>query len=131
MSFLEARRRAAQLERRRAARFNVDLPAILRTITGDRECRMANISEGGAKLETPAPPREGVSGWLIVGARETYCKVIWANDNAFGVEFERAINGETLTEIAGAQVGQTVPVANAGNIQMGRRRGGRLVATSG
>ena len=131
MSFLEARRRAAQVERRRSARLTIDIPVTFRTISGDRECRMANISDSGAKLETEAPPRTGVSGWLVMGTQEIYCSVIWANDNACGVEFERSIAQDTLIAITGNQVQQNAPVANAGNIQMGRRRGGRLVSSGG
>lgn len=129
MSFLEARRKLVQTERRRSARFVIDIPVVFRTISGDRECRMANISDNGAKLETNVPPSEGVSGWLIMGSQEVYCSVIWANDNTCGVQFERAITEDTLIEIAGEKVKETLPVANTGNIQMGRRRGGLLVST--
>ena len=126
MSFLEARRKAAQQERRRSARFTIDIPVILRTISGDRECRMANISDNGAKLETDTPPREGVSGWLIMGGEEIYCTVIWSKEGACGIEFERSLSEDKLVEIAGEQVTETVPVANRGNIQMGRKRGSLL-----
>lgn len=128
MSFLEARRKAAQIERRRSARFTIDIPVTFRTISGDRECRMANISDSGAKLETAEPPRKGVSGWLIMGTQEIYCSVIWTNDNACGVEFERAMAEDTLLSITGVQAQQNTPVANAGNIQMGRKRNGLLVS---
>ena len=131
MSFLEARRRAAQVERRRSARLTIDIPVTFRTISGDRECRMANISDSGAKLETDTPPRKGVSGWLVMGTQEIYCSVIWANDNDCRVEFERSIAQDTLISIAGNHAQQNAPVANAGNIQMGRRRGGRLVSSVG
>lgn len=126
MSFLEARRQAAQQERRRSARFTIDIPVTLRTISGNRECRMANISDNGAKLETDTPPREGVSGWLIMGGEEIYCTVIWSKDGACGIEFERSLSEDKLVEIAGEQVTETVPVANRGNIQMGRKRGSLL-----
>lgn len=131
MSFLEARQKAAQMERRRTARFTIDIPVILRTISGDRHCHMANISDNGAKLETPEPPPQGVSGWLIMGKQEIYCTVIWANDSACGIEFERAIGEQTLVEIAGDQVKEAGPVAQAMNIPMGRKRSGRLVAGGG
>lgn len=126
MSFLEARRQAAQQERRRSARFTIDIPVTLRTISGDRECRMANISDNGAKLETDTPPREGISGWLVMGGEEIFCKVIWSKDGACGIEFERSLSEDKLVEIAGEQVTETVPVANRGNIQMGRKRGSFL-----
>lgn len=128
MSFLEARQKVAQMERRRAARFAIDIPVILRTISGDRNCRMANISDNGAKLETADPPREGITGWLVMGSQEMFCKVIWSNDTACGIEFERAIGEDMLAEIAGDQVREKLPIAKAMNIPMGRKRSGRLVS---
>ena len=127
MSFLEARQRLAQMERRRSARFTIDIPVVLRTISGDRTCRMSNISDNGARLDICPPPREGVTGWLVMGTQEIFCKIIWTNDTACGIEFERSLGEDTLVEIAGDQVRDTVPVANTGNIQMGRKRSGRLV----
>lgn len=84
---------------------------------------MANISDNGAKLETESPPAQGVSGMLILGDDEIYCTVIWSNDEACGVEFERSIGVAALSEIAGEQLQKGGPVANCNNIQMGRKRG--------
>ncbi|MEL6877056.1 MAG: PilZ domain-containing protein [Pseudomonadota bacterium] len=127
MTFLEARQKTVHAEQRRTSRFTVQIPAIFRTTSGDRECRMANISDHGAKLETTSPPASGVSGMLVMGEQELYCRVVWSGDDACGIEFERALEEKTLVDIAGEQVAKTGPVANAGNIQMGRKRG-RLVA---
>lgn len=127
MSLFEARMKAAQAERRRSARFTVDIPVVLRTVSGDRPCRMANISDNGAKLEIEVPPRKGVTGWLIMGAQELYCTVVWSRDGDCGIEFERPLPEASLIEVAGDQVRAVGPVANAGNIQMGRKRSGLLV----
>lgn len=129
MSLYEARIQAAQRERRRTARFTIDIPASFRTVSGDRQCRMANISDNGAKLDTDNPPREGITGWLLFGELEIFCKVIWTNDSSCGVEFERAITERTLIDIAGEQAQPRGPVASTGNIQMGRKRGRRLVSS--
>lgn len=129
MSLYEARIRAAQMERRRSARFTVDISAVLRTVSGDRPCRMANISDNGAKLEMEIPPRKGVTGWLVMGAQELYCTVVWSRDGDCGIEFDRPLPHASLIAIAGDQVRAAGPVANAGNIQMGRKRSGRLVAS--
>ena len=128
MSFLESRQQAAQSERRRSARFTIDIPVVLRTVTGDRSCRMENISDKGAKLETDNAPNEGVSCWLLLGEEEIYCKVIWSSENACGIEFDRAIGENRLLAITGAKAKPTKPIANAGNIQMGRKRGSLLGA---
>ncbi len=126
MSFLEKRQQAAHSDQRRSGRFAVEIPATFRTTSGERACRMANISDNGAKLETDNPPATGVSGMLLLGSEEIYCTVIWSNDNACGIEFERSIGEHALVQIAGEQVRNTGPVAQACNIQMGRKRG-RLV----
>lgn len=131
MSLYNARKRAAQLERRRSARFAVDLEALFRSISAERMGRLANISEQGAKLVMDEPPREGISGWLAFAGQEVFCKVIWTAPDGCGVEFERPLSQQVLVAIAGDQVAQAGPVANAGKIQMGRRRGGRLVASGG
>lgn len=131
MSLFEARMKAAQAERRRSARFTVDIPVVLRTVSGDRPCRMANISDNGAKLEIEVPPRKGVTGWLIMGAQELYCTVVWSRDGDCGIEFERPLPEASLIEVAGDQVRAVGPVANAGNIQMGRKRSGLLVRSEG
>lgn len=123
MSFLEARQQSVHADQRRSGRFVVAIPAVFRTASGSRQCRMANISDNGAKLETDNPPATGVSGMLMLGEEEIYCTVIWSNDEACGVEFERSIGEAALTEIAGDQVRKSRPVANCSNIQMGRKRG--------
>lgn len=128
MGLYEARMQAVQAERRCASRLTIDIPACLRTIGGDRKCRMANISDEGARLETSTPPRQGVTGWLVLGDHEIFCKVVWANETACGIRFERAIKTSTLIDIAGEQALPRGPVANAGNIQMGRKRSGLIVA---
>lgn len=131
MSLYDARKKAAQFERRRSARFAVELEAVFRSISSERLGRLANISEQGAKILMDAPPREGISGWLAFAGQELFCKVVWASPEACGVHFERPLSQQVLVAIAGDQVNLGGPVANAGNIQMGRRRGGRLVASGG
>ncbi|HEX5645191.1 MAG TPA: hypothetical protein VFX62_06740, partial [Erythrobacter sp.] len=57
-----------------------------------------------------------------------FCRVIWCTNDACGVEFERPLPQSVLIAIAGEQAKPNGPVANVGNIPMGRKRGGRLVA---
>lgn len=128
MSFLETRRKAAAAERRRSVRFAIEIPVILRTVVGDRNCRMENISDKGAKLETDTPPKEGMNCWLVLGEEEIYCRVVWANETSCGVEFERAISENRLIAMLGKPSTNNSPVAKAGNIKMGRKRSGLLVS---
>ena len=127
MSSLAIRKQILKAEKRRVPRFTVEIPVTLRTVGGNRECRMANISDLGAMLELPEPPAEGICAYLIFGDDEIYCRVLWSNETSCGVEFERALGERKLNEIAGDQIDKTGPVANFGNIQMGRKRG-RLVS---
>ncbi len=129
MSSLAARQLLAKADQRRVPRFAVDIPVTLRTVSGNRECQMANISVLGAMLELASPPCEGISVCIICSGNELYGRVVWSNDGACGVEFERVLAEHKLTEIAGEQSDDTGPVANVGNIQMGRKRG-RLVSGS-
>ncbi|WP_299193478.1 PilZ domain-containing protein [uncultured Erythrobacter sp.] len=124
MSSLAIRQQAVQSERRRSSRLVAEIPVGLRTVSGLRECRMANISDEGAKLELADPPAEGVSGWLVLDGTEIYCKIIWSNESACGIEFERSLGDYTLKQIVGTQDLPTGPAANRGNIQAGRKRSG-------
>ncbi len=123
MSFLETRQQSVSTDQRRSARLMVAIPVTFRTASGDRQCHMANISDQGAKLETESPPGQGVSGMLIMGKEEVYCTVIWSNEAACGIEFERCIDDTKLVEIAGEQMHKGGPAANTGKIKMGRKRG--------
>ncbi|MEE4199204.1 PilZ domain-containing protein [Erythrobacter sp.] len=123
MSFLAARNNGVCSDRRRSERFEVALPVIFRTTSGDRRCHLANISDHGAKLETDDPPAKGVSGMLILDHGEFYCTVSWSNGIACGIEFERSIGEAKLTDLVGEKARQGGPAANCSNIQMGRKRG--------
>jgi hypothetical protein len=124
-----ARQNTAQKERRRAERYPLACPASFRTISNVRECRLENISEDGAKLVLSAPPKEGISGMLGINGQEYFCTIIWANADACGVEFERPLRLETILELTGAQDNSGAHIARTNNIQMGRKRSGRLVST--
>lgn len=130
MSSLALRQQVAQIERRRSGRLLIEIPVGFRTVSGLRECKMANISDTGAMLEMERPPVTGVCGWLVMGDDEIYCTVVWANERSCGIEFERALGPHTLNKIAGDQTRELGPAANRGNIQMGRKRSS-LIPRSG
>ena len=123
-----ARQNTAQKERRRSERYPLDCPASFRTISGSREGRLENISEEGAKFVITPPPKEGISGMLGINGQEYFCTVIWANTDACGLEFERPLPLRIILELTGAEDNSGAHIARTGNIQMGRKRGGRLVA---
>lgn len=112
-------------------RISFDCPACFRTISGDREARLANLSEQGAKVLIASPPRDGMSGWLIFAGHELFCKVIWASSDSCGVEFERPLSQQAFFLLAGLEAAASGPVARTGNIPLGRKRSSLLVADSG
>lgn len=127
MSNLTIRQQAARADRRRSARFVTEIPVVLRTVLGNRDGFIANISDQGAMLDIESPPPEGIAACLILGEDEFFCTVRWSREGSCGVEFERAIADGKLDAIAGEEIRRTGTIANHGNIQRGRKRG-RLVS---
>jgi len=127
MSSLANRPQIAQADRRRSGRFVTQIPVVLRTVLGNRNCLIANISDFGAMLETESPPPAGIAACLILDEDEFFCTVKWSEEGACGVEFERPIKENKLVQIAGEEIKRSGAIANVGNIQPGRKRG-RLVS---
>lgn len=130
MSQLEARLQAVQAERRANARFQVEYPAKFRTISTERRGRVVNVSLHGARIEFDhdEPPPMGLSGMLMFEGVEKFCQVVWRDERACGVEFEREMLPDIFKEIVGVEAPEnTGPVARAINIPLGRKRN-RLVA---
>ncbi|MEZ5679700.1 MAG: PilZ domain-containing protein [Erythrobacter sp.] len=115
----------AQPERRAARRYAVDCPARLKMLGGDRMGRLSDLSEAGARLDTPNPPVEGVSGLLEWCGHEHFCKVVWVNDNSCGLIFERPIPLAIVEETSQTVDAPSGPVANFGNIPLGQKRSRR------
>ena len=116
-------------ERRSSARYRVDCPAQLRMPMGDRQGWLYDISLDGARFTTSNPPPVGTSGLLEWGSHDAFGKVIWANDEGCGIEFERPIRREILEQLAATNNEPTGPVANFGNIPVAQR--GRRGLVSG
>ena len=123
-----ARQNTAQKERRRSERYSLDCPASFRTISKVYEGQLENISEEGAKFVISPAPKEGISGMLSIDGQEYFCTIIWANSDACGVEFERPMRLQTILELTGEKDNSDAHIARTNNIQMGRKRGGRLVS---
>lgn len=123
MSNLDHRRQVAAADRRRSARFIVEVPAFIETVVGRRSCHISNISDIGAMLETDAPPPAGIAACLSLGEHNIYCTIKWSKENTCGVEFDRPINDAVLAGVASETEHTPGPVANLGRIQMGAKRG--------
>ncbi len=119
-------------ERRSVRRHHVDCPARLKMLGGDRQGRLSDLSEAGARFETAHPPGEGVSGLLEWNGHGYFGKVVWSNETGCGVIFERAIPLSVVEDTVGAAPSDVPqgPVANFGNIPLGQKRGRRPVLVS-
>ncbi|WFL76488.1 PilZ domain-containing protein [Altererythrobacter arenosus] len=128
MSDLESKSEALQQDRRQAARFAIKCSACFRSVSGERRGVVENVSELGARFTAPSLPAKGVTGLLIFGGNEVFCKVAWTSTEACGVVFDHPISLEDVAALAGKEMRVQGPVASAGNIPMGRKRSGRLVS---
>ena len=125
MGLFRRNQAVAQKERRAAPRFAVDCAATLKMLGGDREGRLSDLSEDGARLETSNPPTEGVSGLLFWNGHEHFGKIVWANDKSCGIVFERPIPLAVVEDTVETVEVQTGPVANFGKIPLGQKRSRR------
>ena len=69
-------------------------PAKLVALDGSwgRNCRVVDVSEGGAKLVTEHPvqlPSDFFLAFSMRGKATRKCRVVWSADCEIGVEFER------------------------------------------
>jgi hypothetical protein len=128
VAFFNVKTAEVQKDRRVARRYIVDCAARLVMAGGDREGRLSDLSEHGARFETDAPPASGATGFLRWEGEEHYCKVVWAAEGRCGLHFERPIQ-TGLVEKTCSHVEVTLkPVATVGRIPLGQRRSGRLAA---
>jgi len=117
---------AHHAERRASARHAVDCEARLLLASGYRSGRMVNISSEGVRLAISNPPQPGLTVLLQWRGHEAFCKVIWANGEACGINFEKALPRALLLDTTGeADDSPPAPVAKHGNIQMGQKRSQR------
>lgn len=131
MGLFQKKQVVTQPERRAVRRYSVDCAAKLKMLGGDRDGRLSDLSETGARLETRSPPAEGASGLLAWGDQEHFCKVIWANDGSCGLLFERPISLAVVERSVGGFDVQAGPVANFGNIPIGQKRSRRAAMLGG
>lgn len=126
LAFFNVRTAEVQPDRRVARRYVVDCPARLTMSGGDRDGRLTDLSEHGARFETASPPVAGTTGFLRWEGEEHYCTVIWTAEGRCGLKFDRAIR-TGLVEKTCSHVEVTLkPVAAVGRIPLGQRRSGRV-----
>lgn len=128
MAFLNIHTAVTQPDRRVARRYLVDCPARMVTSGGERDGRLSDLSQHGARLETQQSPVAGMTGFLRWNGEEHYCKVIWRNEERCGLQFERPIS-QAVVEAACSHIEVTLkPIAALGRIPLGQRRSRRFAA---
>lgn len=128
MAFFNVRTAEVQPDRRVARRYVVDCPARFTMAGGERAGKLTDLSEHGARFETPAPPVTGTTGFLRWNDEDHYCQVIWSSDGLCGLHFDRPL-GLAVVEATCSRVEVSLrSVAAVGRIPLGQRRSGRIVA---
>ena len=122
MAFFNIHTAAVQPDRRVARRYVVDCPARMAMAGGERDGRLTDLSESGARLETTQPPVAGTTGFLRWGKEEHYCKVIWSDDGRCGLQFERPVALSVVEATCSHVEVSLKPVATLGRIPLGQRR---------
>ena len=128
MAFLNIHNAAVQPDRRVARRYLVDCAARMVMSGGEREGRLSDLSENGARLDTGLPPPPGTTGFLRWGNEEHYCQVIWSNEGRCGLQFERPIATSVVEATCSHVEVSLKPVAALGRIPLGEKRSRRFVS---
>ena len=108
-------------ERRTVQRYSVDCSARLKMPGGNRDGRLSDLSQSGARFETPSPPQQGVSGLLVWENHEFFGKVVWSRDTSCGFLFERPIPTAVVEETCDVVEVESGPVAKFDNIPVAKR----------
>ena len=110
-------------DRRTATRSRVNCPVEMQLPSGRRNGCMWDLSERGARVQMDNPPRVGASVLLEWMTYDVMCKVVWATEDMCGLMFEKAISPARVFEAHQHREEFSGPVAEVGNIPLGRKRG--------
>lgn len=113
-------------DRRKVQRWVVDSDARLCMTGGNREGRLSDLSQTGARFEGSNLPMTGASGFLAWSDEEQYCRVVWSRPGSCGLQFDRPIPLETIRRTAEMVEEREQSIASFNRIPMGRKREGRL-----
>ena len=127
MAFFNVKNAEIQSDRRVARRYVVNCPARFVMAGGDREGRLTDLSEHGARLEASGVLVPGTTGFLRWAGEDHYCKVIWAVEGRCGLQFERPVALSVVERTCSHVEVSLRPVAAVGRIPLGQRRSGRIV----
>jgi hypothetical protein len=114
-----------RVDRREVERNPIECQAQLHLTTGIRFGSLRDLSPKGARVVLGNPPRIGTDALLKWQSHEAFCKVIWADDEACGLAFDRMLSREMLDDSLSPSQDTAKPngpVAAVSSIPLGRRR---------
>jgi len=107
------------------ARAGMEVPAVLKLVTSEREGQLVNLTESGASIRVANAPPIGTTALLRWDGYEAFCRVVWCASGTCGLAFERPIPGGIVLRTTGRREARG-PAAGLGNIPQGQRRQSRL-----
>jgi hypothetical protein len=122
MGFFEPYKGAFLIERRTARRTRATCVASLRTLTRESIGHLWDLSETGARVSVDVPPEVGESAVLKWGGEKVMCRVVWTEHDMCGLSFDTPIESGVVASSARLMGIVEQPVAEVGNIPIGRRR---------
>jgi len=87
------------LNRRRAQRARVTLPASIVTISTYQYFELVDLSGTGAKLRGSKIPELGKTALFRLDGFQALCRVVWCDDEICGVHFEEVIPSGVLARL--------------------------------
>jgi hypothetical protein len=107
-------------DRRTAPRIRVSRTARLRTSFSNCTGELWDLSTTGARFVAENPPKEGIAALLEWDSHDAMCRVIWSQEGACGLQFDRPISPALIDQAAAPSKSEVV--ATVGNIPLGKRR---------
>lgn len=87
---------ASRIGRRGNSRLRLHVPALLVLVDGRARCLLDDISRTGARLAIARPVIVGEDAVLRCGAIECFGRIVWAEADACGLEFDEPLDKATL-----------------------------------
>lgn len=82
--------------RRRSARDNLPLVAVLTTVTGSHTAELVDISPAGARLQGYVMPQDGEEVLLTVDRLRAFGSVVWSHKDEVGIAFDFPVADEEV-----------------------------------
>lgn len=98
------------VEPRDGPRVRVLINARLITTTDEQPVKLRDISAGGTLVESEQPMTAGKDVILRRGSTEVFARIVWANGNRCGLQFEEAMTDAELLGFIHQPLKATAPI---------------------